>query len=89
MSTSNYTPHSYPFNQREIRHDPLNHFELQKNILFSDKETLKTDSRATIPMPKETLCVYANVLPVSSNVSLNAASNVYTSCYTVYPASNE
>jgi len=37
-----YVPHQYPFNARVLKDDPTNYFLKYQDVIFSDKETLKS-----------------------------------------------
>lgn len=44
-------PHPYPFNDRKVETSTENLFLKYQDIIFSDKETLKTPAATSVEMP--------------------------------------
>jgi hypothetical protein len=52
-----YRPADYPFNKRPVGHDPTNYFDLYKDILFSDREYLRTDTSRPLDVAPSSTCL--------------------------------
>jgi hypothetical protein len=61
-----YVPHQYPFNGRVLKDDPTNYFKKYENVIFSDKETLKSEPAVNLNESHK-LCVNVDY----NNVKLN------------------
>jgi len=74
-SDEKYVPHSYPFNNRVLTNDTTNYFKKYENVIFSDKEYLKSNEKSDFVKLNE----YCVTVSVDGNTQSNSCVKVLDS----------